>query len=232
MTADLQSRVAALPWHHSIDLGSGGVTSGNKSAALCNDEAALIFDRVDLSGRSALDIGAWNGFFSFEAKRRGASRPLATDSYCWSHPDIRDREAFDIARSALGLEIDARNINVVDPSTETVGKFDVVQYLGVFYHRYGAIEALARVATPAPQLLIIDTHLELRDLPVPSMAFFPGRELASDPTSWWGTNEQCIEDLLLGHGFSEIEMTTHPSGHNRAIFRLAGVESLYQASFL
>jgi tRNA (mo5U34)-methyltransferase len=218
MTVDLQSRVAALPWHHSIDLGGGVVTPGNKSAALCNDEAALIFDRVDLSGRSVLDIGAWNGFFSFEAKRRGASRVLATDSYCWSHPHIRGRETFEIARSALGLEIDAREIDVIDLSAETVGKFDVVLYLGVFYHRYDAVEALARVAALATQLLIVETHLELRDVPVPAMAFFPGCELANDPTNWWGPNEQCIKDLLLGHGFEEIEMTTHPMGHNRAIF--------------
>src|ERR1700723_2355034 len=146
MTVDLQSRVAALPWHHSIDLGGGVVTSGNKSAALCNNEAALIFDRVDLSGRSVLDIGAWNGFFSFEAKRRGASRVLATDSYCWSHPDIHGREAFEIARSALGFELEGQQIDSADLSAETVGKFDIVLYLGVFYHRYDAIESLATVA--------------------------------------------------------------------------------------
>ena len=121
MTVDLKSRVAALPWHHSIDLGGGVVTSGNKSAALCNDEAALIFDRVDLNGRSVLDIGAWNGFFSFAAKRRGASRVLATDSYCWSHPDIHGRETFDIARSALGLEVGAREIDVIDLSAGDSG---------------------------------------------------------------------------------------------------------------
>jgi tRNA (mo5U34)-methyltransferase len=218
MTVDLQARVAALPWHHSIDLGGGVVTSGNKSAALCNEEAALIFDRVDLSGRSVLDIGAWNGFFSFEAKRRGASRVLATDSYCWSHPDIKGREAFDIARSALGLEIDAREIDAIELSKETVGEFDVVLYLGVFYHRYDAIESLAKVARLAKELLIVETHLELRDVDVPDMMFFPGRELANDPTNWWGPNEHCIKALLLGHGFEEVEMTAHPAGSNRAIF--------------
>jgi tRNA (mo5U34)-methyltransferase len=218
MTVDLQSRVAALPWHHSIDLGGGVVTSGNKSAALCNREAALIFDRVDLRGRSVLDIGAWNGFFSFEAKRRGASRVLATDSYCWSHPDIQGRATFDIARSALGLEVDAREIDAIDLSPETVGEFDVVLYLGVFYHRYDAIESLTKVARIAKEVLIVETHLELRNLDVPAMEFFPGRELANDPTNWWGPNEHCIKALLLGHGFEEVEVTAHPAGSNRAIF--------------
>jgi len=218
MNEILEARVTALPWHHSIDLGDGVVTAGNKSAKSCADEAGLIFDRVDLNGRSVLDIGAWNGYFSFEAKRRGAGRVLATDSFCWAHPHIRGRETFDIARSALGLELDALEIDVSDLSEATVGKFDVVLYLGVFYHRYDAIEALAKVAPLAKQVLIIETHLELRHLSVPAMIFFPGRELANDPTNWWGPNEQCVKDLLLGHGFKDIEISAHPSGTNRAIF--------------
>jgi tRNA (mo5U34)-methyltransferase len=218
VNADLSSRVAALPWHHSIDLGGGVVTAGNKSLLNCTDEANLIFDRVNLSTRTVLDIGAWNGFFSFEAKRRGAGRVLATDSYCWSHPQIRGRETFDIARSALGTDVDAREIDVSDLSAETVGEFDVVLYLGVFYHRYDAIEALARVARLAVHVLIVETHLDLRHLDIPAMAFYPGRELANDPTNWWGPNEHCVKELLLGHGFKDIEMTAHPAGVNRAIF--------------
>ena len=218
VNADLQSRVAALPWHHSIDLGGGVVTPGGKSLAICNAEANLIFDRVNLSGRTVLDIGAWSGVFSFEAKRRGAGRVLATDSYCWSHPQIRGRETFDIARSALGIDVDAREIDVADLSAETVGEFDIVLYLGVFYHRYDAIEALAKVARLAKHTLIVETHLELREVDVPAMAFYPGSELANDATNWWGPNEHCMKALLLGHGFKDIEITAHPAGHNRAIF--------------
>ena len=218
MNFSLQSRVAELPWHHSIDLGNGVVTPGGKSLGTCNAEASLIFDRVDLHGRTVLDVGAWNGFFSFEAKRRGASRVLATDSYCWSHPHIHGRETFDIARTALGVDINAREIDVADLSTEAVGEFGIVLYLGVFYHRYDAIEALTKVAPLAKQLLIVETHLELRDIDIPAMALFPGRELANDPTNWWGPNEHCMKALLQGHGFKDIEMTAHPAGHNRAIF--------------
>jgi len=218
LSADLQALVDGLPWHHSIDLGGGVVTAGNKSLSNCAGEASLIFDRVDLSGRTVLDIGAWNGFFSFEAKRRGASRVLATDSYCWSDPRIRGREAFDLARSALGVDVEAREIDVADLSAETVGEFDVVLYLGVFYHRYDAIEALAKVAGLAQHVLIVETHLDLRDIDVPAMAFYPGSELNNDPTNWWGPNEHCVRDLLLGLGFAEIEVALHPSGPTRAIF--------------
>ena len=100
----IQSRVLELPWHHSIDLGDGIITPGNKSLPLCVNESRLVFDRVNVFGRTVLDIGAWNGFFSFDAKRRGAARVLATDSYCWTHPHIKGRETFDLARGALLFE--------------------------------------------------------------------------------------------------------------------------------
>jgi tRNA (mo5U34)-methyltransferase len=143
---------------------------------------------------------------------------LATDSYCWSHPQLRGREAFDVARSALGVDVDAREIDVADLSADSVGEFDVVLYLGVFYHRYDAIGSLAKVAPLAKQVLIVETHLDLRDYNFPAMAFYPGCELNNDPTNWWGPNEHCMQALLVGHGFKDIEMTPHPAGHSRAIF--------------
>jgi tRNA (mo5U34)-methyltransferase len=218
LSAELQALVDRLPSHHSIDLGGGVVTAGNKSLFNCAGEASLIFDRVDLSGRTVLDIGAWNGFFGFEPKRRGASRVLATDSYCWSDPRIRGREAFDLARSALGVDVDPCEIDVADLSTETVGEFDVVLNLGVFHHRHDAIEAFSKVAGLAQHVLIVETHLDLRNIDVPAIAFYPGRELNNDPTNWWGTNEHCMKALLVGHGFTDIEVTAHPAAHNRAIF--------------
>jgi len=218
LSADLQALVDRLPWHHSIDLGGGVVTTGNKSLSNCAAEASLIFDRVDLSGRTVLDVGAWSGFFSFEAKRRGAARVLATDSYCWSHPQICGREAFDLARSALGVDVDSREIDVADLSVEAVGEFDVVLYLGAFYHRYDAIEALATVARLAKHVLIVETHLDLRDIDIPAMAFYPERELNNDPTNWWGPNEHCMQALQVNHGFKDIEISPHPAGPSRAIF--------------
>jgi len=218
MPNDLRERVAGYTWHHSMDLGDGVVTPGGKSPAICKTEADVIFDRLDLRGRTVLDVGAWNGFFSFEAKRRGAPRVLATDSYCWAHPKFRGRETFDLARTALGLDVEAREIDVAQLSPDTVGEFDVVLFLGVFYHRLDAIESLARVARLAKEVLVVETHLDLRQLDRPAMVFYPGTELNGDATNWWGPNEQCLQALLLGHGFTEVEISVHPSTDNRAIF--------------
>jgi len=195
------------------------VTLGAKSLALCNGEANVIFNRVNLAELSVLDVGAWNGFFSFEAKRRGAARVLATDSYCWAHPDFQGRESFDLARSALGLHVDALEVDVSQLSPKTVGEFDVVLYLGVFYHRYDAIESLAKIAGLAKHVLIVETHLDLRHIKCPAMAFYPGREIGGDDTNWWAPNEHCMNALLRGHGFAEVEISATPAArYNRAIF--------------
>src|SRR5579863_7086582 len=83
--AALEQRVRQIPWFHSIDLGNGIVTPGQKPPDVHRMEYAAIFDPVDISGRTVIDIGAWNGAYSFEAKRRGAARILATDSLAWRH---------------------------------------------------------------------------------------------------------------------------------------------------
>ena len=70
-------------WWHSIDLGLGVVTSGAKSPEVLAAELASM-QLPDLKGKSVLDIGAWDGYFSYQAERRGARRVVAVDHYVWS----------------------------------------------------------------------------------------------------------------------------------------------------
>jgi tRNA (mo5U34)-methyltransferase len=80
---DLQDRVDAVGfWWHSIDLGDGVVTPGAKSPALLEDELESL--RIgDLRGKSVLDIGAYDGYYSFAAERLGADRVVALDRWVW-----------------------------------------------------------------------------------------------------------------------------------------------------
>jgi len=70
-------------WWHSIDLGEGVVTPGRKSAELLAAEWEAL-ELPDLRGKTVLDVGAWDGYFAFEAERRGAARVVALDHYVWS----------------------------------------------------------------------------------------------------------------------------------------------------
>jgi len=205
-TSQISEQVKQYFWFHSIDVGNGVVTPGTKTPQLHAAEAAAIFDPIEMNGATVIDIGAWNGYYSFEAKRRGASRVLATDHFCWNHEHFRGRETFDLARSALGLEIEALDIDVPELSPEKVGgKFDVVLFLGVFYHLFDPIDGLRRAASLANDVLVVETHTDLGDLDRPAMVMYPDRELDGDPTSWWGPNNACVRELLNAMGFARID---------------------------
>jgi tRNA (mo5U34)-methyltransferase len=71
--------VQSVPvWYHAIDLGDGVVTPGRPGWDLDSLGAPALEDKT------VLDIGAWDGYYSFEAERRGASRVVALDHYVWS----------------------------------------------------------------------------------------------------------------------------------------------------
>lgn len=86
---ELYDKVAAIPfWFHSVDLGMGVITPGIKSPEQHREELAS-FRLPDLRGKSVLDIGAWDGFYSFAAERLGGARVVALDHHVWG----LDREA-------------------------------------------------------------------------------------------------------------------------------------------
>jgi hypothetical protein len=65
----LRGRVAGIPyWCHSIDLGCGVVTPGIKTPEYQAKELESLH-LPDLRGKSVLDIGAWDGFYSFPLVR-------------------------------------------------------------------------------------------------------------------------------------------------------------------
>jgi tRNA (mo5U34)-methyltransferase len=208
--AELLARAQQYYWFHSIDLGNGVVTPGAKSVDLLRAEAEAIFGPLSLGGKSVLDIGAWNGHFSFEAKRRLAARVLATDHHCWT-PEVQGRATFDLARTALNLEIEELDIDVPELTPDRIGQFDVVLFLGVLYHLVDPIRALHNVFALTKEVAVVETHLDLHGLGRPAMVFYPGAELNNDPTNWWGPNRECVEALLKLVGFGRIVYRPHPT---------------------
>ena len=72
-------RLANLGWYHSIELPDGDVIQGHQSVEQLRNRLAQFHIPEDLTGKRVLDIGAWDGWFSFEMERRGAT-VLALDS--------------------------------------------------------------------------------------------------------------------------------------------------------
>jgi tRNA (mo5U34)-methyltransferase len=202
----VRAEIANVNWYHQIDLGDGIVTPGVDDTP---SRMAPLELPSDLSGKSVLDIGAWDGVFSFEAERRGAGRVLATDSFCWSGEGWGTKEGFLTASRILGSRVDDLEIDVMDLSPERVGTFDLVLFVGVLYHLRHPLLALERVASVTGDQLIFDSHTAMIEESDPVMLFYPGTELNDDPTNWWGPNPPAVEAMLREVGFRRIERV-HP----------------------
>jgi tRNA (mo5U34)-methyltransferase len=102
---ELRARVADVGfWWHSIDLGDGVVTPGAKSRTWLEAELARL-ELGDLHGKSVLDIGAYDGFYSFAAERLGAERVVAFDQYVWS-ADMPGYMRYRDEQMAAGLAVE------------------------------------------------------------------------------------------------------------------------------
>jgi tRNA (mo5U34)-methyltransferase len=214
--SDLRSAIFKLPWHHQIDFGNGLVSPGNIPLDMLRAQADIYF-ADGISGRSFLDIGCWDGFNSFEAHRRGASRVLATDHFAWSPEGWGQREAFELAHSVLAPTIEVMDVDLPELPL-VVGMFDVVLFAGVFYHLRHPFLMLEKLAPVARSTFIVETHLDAFDQEPPAMVFYPGRELGNDPSNWWGPNPACVIAMLKDLGFKRVVYRKHPTQPDRGIF--------------
>ncbi len=207
--AELERAVAQIRWAHRIDLGGGLVTPG-----LWNTPEMLqrLHLPEDLSGQTVLDVGAWDGFYSFEAARRGARRVLATDSYSWQGKSWGSKAGFELARQALGSRVEDLQVDVLDLAPERLGLFDMVLFLGVLYHMKHPMLALERVASVTGRLLIVETVIDLLWAPRPALAFYPSTELDRDQSNWFGPTPAAVEGMLRAVGFRRVERVWPPAG--------------------
>jgi tRNA (mo5U34)-methyltransferase len=216
---ELKEEVSKYVWFHTIDLGNGVVTPGQKTADIMALESDILFGGVKLDGKSFLDVGAGNGGFTVEAARRGANRIAALDHNAWRDPKLRGRESFELVSRVFGNRFEMYDIDLDRPklSLEELGQFDVVLYSGVFYRLFDPIAVTSEVSALAKELLIVESHVVNRGDNTPLMEFYPGRELNGDRANWWGPNVACMVALLNHFGFRSVSVRDG-SARNRKIF--------------
>ena len=216
-----------IVWWHTIDLGNGIVTPGRDETPA---RWPLLGLPESLAGTTVLDIGAWDGFYSFEAERRGAARVVAADEYAWKHLGTGKR-GFDCAHRALGSQVESVEVDVLDLAPEKVGgTFDVVLFLGVLYHLRDPMPALERVASVTGKRLVLETHVDLLGKRRPAAAFYPGTELYGDATNWWGPNLPALLGMLREVGFDELSVVHVTPRRQRLRTRDAAAQKSTQAS--
>jgi tRNA (mo5U34)-methyltransferase len=203
---ELKNEVAKVNWYHSICLGNGIVTPGWEKKTASRLKKLHIPD--DLRGMTVLDVGAWDGFFSFEAERRGSERVLATDSYTWLGKGWGSKAGFELARRALNSRVEDMTIDVFELSPERVGAFDLVLFLGVLYHIRHPLLALERIFSVTRKQLILETHTDMMWNRRPAMVFYPDGELHGDSTNLWGPNSAAVVAMLKSVGFRRVQVVT------------------------
>jgi tRNA (mo5U34)-methyltransferase len=203
MNTDQLERMKKIKWWHRIDLGDGIITPG------CTDPLPkLAYSKLPekMDGMRVLDIGAWDGWWSFECERRGAKKVVALDQWQFDTGSQGIELAIEVLQSDVNIiQLDAHKI-----TQAVVGNFDLVICLGVLHHLKSPLEVLERIVNVCSGTLILETHLDLRSLdPLPACAVYDGfgpYNSYNDPTIIWGPNEACVKSWLRRAGFKDIEM--------------------------
>jgi tRNA (mo5U34)-methyltransferase len=158
---------------------------------------------ADLKGKRVLDIGCWDGWFSFEMERRGAE-VMAVD--CWDNPRFREMHAIYNSR------VDYRQLDMYELTPERVGRFDIVLFMGVLYHLKHPLLALERVCALATELAAVDSFV-LREgqypaemLQRPILEFFETDEMGGQTDNWFGPSPPALLGMCRVAGFARVEL--------------------------
>ena len=202
-------------WYHTIDLGDGGVTPGMI-------DLRQIAPKVlpsDLSGRRALDVGTYDGFWAFEMERRGAE-VVATDveeAHDADWPPHRRDElraqadalgvelglGFRLAAEALGSRVQRVACDVRSLDADAIGgRVDVAFCGALLLHLrdpVGALERIRSVLVPGGILVLLEPVLLGASLLRRPYARFQPAERAFN---WWVPSLPVVRDWLAVSGFA------------------------------
>lgn len=189
-------------WYHTFTFPDGTTTEGvqNSPAVLKTLDALGL--PADMTGLSVLDVGANDGFYSIECARRGAS--VTAIDFAPAHAN------FDYAVAQFGLALTCQRMSVYDVDSTA---YDVILFLGVFYHlRYPllALDILAR-ACQQGGLLFVETERIDSGILNPDMS--RGEEVPAAPP--------LVE--IMPRSLNEVVLIPNASGL-REFLRRAGFE--------
>lgn len=163
----------------------------------------------DLKGKSVIDIGCYDGFFSFEAEKRGG---VVTST------DIIKRESFDWVKNALQSKAEHSLLNI-QHIIDLYRKFDVVLCYGVLYHLKSPLLAMENLSflTKNNGICLIETAISSTSMDV-SLEYRPNFE--NDPTNYFYPTSGWIHSAAKEVGFRSSECIFVLQNGSRATYRL------------
>jgi tRNA (mo5U34)-methyltransferase len=210
----LRRAVAELDWYHTIDLGDGIVTPGTFDLRPVVQHFGIP-DRLD--GKTVLDVGPGNGFFTFLFEERGAASVTTVELPSWAAHDAspvlkafyesEPGAALNI-HDALGLAARARRsrvrrtfVNIYDFDPAVHGTYDIVFCSSVLLHLTDPLRALYRIYAATKEMALISTPIDDQASGEPRALF---RGTATGDT-FWLPNRTCLLQMARAAGFTDIE---------------------------
>lgn len=196
--------VEAVQWHHDWEIIPGVRTNGAYNPELLWKELRL---PDDMKESSLADIGASNGYFTFESDKRGA-RVTAFD---FRH---KDNSGFGLAQHINGMNhIRHHQVNVLDLNPEIHGRYDIVLALGLVYHIADPYRALANCASLSKRFLFVESYCmdntvpdDMRNKPILVFVTNPSRRieysLGNDLSNFFGFTSACLQYMIEDIGFA------------------------------
>ena len=227
------------PWHHSIDLGDGVVTPGGKTLQHHHDEL-LRMQLPDLANKSVLDVGAWDGYYTFMAEGAGASRVVALDHYAWS-VDFRKASDYIARQRAHGDPICAfhtlpdlwdpvglpgkRGFDLAYRALKSRAEVIVDDFMTMDLEALGTFDVVLFLGViyhlEEPLRALRRLRQVTRSLAVieteavalpdrPLWQFVDATHVNNDPTVWWVPTAAGLDAMCRAAGYSRIAITAGP----------------------
>ena len=185
--------------YHSIDLPDGSILPGLQPVEHLRWRLSLFGLPNDLTGKRVLDIGAWDGWFSFECERRGASVVAV---------DCVELDTFLEAKRLLNSKVEYLTLDVAELTPQRLGRFDIVLFFGVLYHLRHPLLGLERCVELSTDLTLVESFViasETRAIQA-VMEYYERTELGGQLDNWCGPSPECLVSFCRSAGFAQAEL--------------------------
>lgn len=191
--------------YHSFRLPDGRRIEGAMSLDWQEKRLASFRLPADLRGKRVLDIGPWDGYYTFEMERRGAEVTSV---------DYVDLDTFRMLHRAFDSKAKYLRMDVYELDPKQLGMFDIVLCLGVLYHLKHPLLTLEKICAVCRDVCVVDTFVvdgEDRqrgiDPPLPYAEFYEMAELGGQLDNWTGPTVGAVEAWIRAAGFAWAEVS-------------------------
>jgi len=211
-------------WYHRIYLGHGIYTlePGPSFPEIVWRKFSPAFPG-DLQGASILDVGCNAGYFSIQAKLRGAGRVVGLETI----PDYLKQA--EICRQIWGVDIEYKALDAHQLGTLNE-QFDIVVFTGILYHLKNPLQVLEDVGQVCRDAVIVETEVisdnnknvvyarqgqfgqtKITACAQGMMKFVEKNELNGDGSNWWIPDAECVKGMLRTAGFNYFSQPYYSS---------------------